>query len=217
MYIAKQLREKSIAEYILYMWQIEDLIRAYGCSLQRIRHEYIDKFDYTDEQKEDMLDWYGNLVRMMNQEGKRERGHLQINAIIVKDLMDLHNQLMQSAKFPFYNAEYYKVLPFIVELRNKGDKDVNEVETCLDALYGVMLLRLKKKEITLDTMTAIKEITTFVGMLSDYYQKDKTEGLVFEDEQTKSPHNEHLDYRLQRPTGKRNAVVASKICTTHVV
>ncbi|MBF1576446.1 DUF4924 family protein, partial [Hoylesella shahii] len=48
--------------------------------------------------------------------------------------------------------------------------------------YGVMLLRLKKKEITLDTMTAIKEITTFVGMLSDYYQKDKTEGLVFEDE-----------------------------------
>ena len=182
MYIAKQLREKSIAEYILYMWQIEDLIRAYGCSLLRIRHEYIDKFDYTAEQKEEMLDWYGNLVRMMNQEGKRERGHLQINAIIVDDLMDLHNQLIQSTKFPFYNAEYYKVLPFIVELRNKGDKHVNEIETCLDALYGVMLLRLKQKEITPDTMTAIKEITTFVGMLADYYQKDKTEGLIFEDE-----------------------------------
>ena len=182
MYIAKQLREKSIAEYILYMWQIEDLIRAYGCSLQRIRHEYIDKFDYTAEQKEEMLDWYGNLVRMMNQEGKRERGHLQINAIIVDDLMDLHNQLIQSTKFPFYNAEYYKVLPFIVELRNKGDKHVNEIETCLDPLYGVMLLRLKQKEITPDTMTAIKEITTFVGMLADYYQKDKTEGLIFEDE-----------------------------------
>ena len=182
MYIAKQLREKSIAEYILYMWQIEDLIRAYGCSLQRIRHEYIDKFDYTAEQKEEMLDWYGNLVRMMNQEGKRERGHLQINAIIVKDLMNLHNLLMQSTKFPFYNTAYYKVLPFIVELRNKGDKEVNEIETCLDALYGVMLLRLKQKEITPDTMTAIKEITTFVGMLADYYQKDKREGLVFEDE-----------------------------------
>ena len=164
------------------MWQIEDLIRAYDCSLQRIRHEYIDKFDYTAEQKEEMLDWYGNLVRMMNQEGKRERGHLQINAIIVKDLMDLHNQLMQSTKFPFYNTAYYKVLPFIVELRNKGDKEVNEIETCLDALYGVMLLRLKQKEITPDTMTAIKEITTFVGMLADYYQKDKREGLVFEDE-----------------------------------
>ena len=164
------------------MWQTEDLIRAYGCSLSRIRHEYINKFDYTKEQKEELADWYGNLVRMMNQEGKRENGHLQINEIIVQDMMDLHAHLLQSSKFPFYNAEYFKVLPFIVELRNKGDKKNNEIETCLDALYGVMILRLKKKEITPETTHAVQEITTFIGMLSDYYIKDKTEGLEFEDE-----------------------------------
>lgn len=182
MYIAKELRKKSIAEYILYMWQVEDLIRAYGCSLQRIRREYIDTFHYTDEQKEEMLDWYGNLVRMINEEGCREHGHLQINKILIHDLLELHKQLLQSSKFPFYHAEYYKVLPFIVELRNKGDKDINEIETCFDALYGVMLLRLKKKEISPDTSHAIKEITTFIGMLSDYYLKDKNEGLKFEDD-----------------------------------
>ena len=165
------------------MWQVEDLIRAYGCSLTRIRHEYIDRFQYTDEQKEEEIDWFGNLVRMMNEEGCREKGHLQINKIIVQDMTDLHNQLLQSPKFPFYNAEYYKVLPFIVELRNKGDKEVNEIETCLDALYGVMLLRLQKKTISPDTEHAIKEITTFIGMLSDYYQKDKTEGLKFDDDE----------------------------------
>ncbi|MCH3981110.1 MAG: DUF4924 family protein [Prevotella sp.] len=183
MYIAQELRKKSIAEYLLYMWQVEDLIRAYGCSLTRIRHEYIDRFQYTDEQKEEEIDWFGNLVRMMNEEGCREKGHLQINKIIVQDMTDLHNQLLQSPKFPFYNAEYYKVLPFIVELRNKGDKEVNEIETCLDALYGVMLLRLQKKTISPDTEHAIKEITTFIGMLSDYYQKDKTEGLKFDDDE----------------------------------
>ena len=182
MFIAQELRKKSIAEYLLYMWQTEDLIRAYGCSLSRIRHEYIDKFAYTKEQKEELADWYGNLVRMMNQEGKRENGHLQINEIIVQDMMDLHAHLLQSSKFPFYNAEYFKVLPFIVELRNKGDKKNNEIETCLDALYGIMILRLKKKEITPETTHAIQEITTFIGMLSDYYIKDKTEGLEFEDE-----------------------------------
>ena len=53
MYIAKELRKKSIAEYLLYMWQIEDIIRAYGCSLTAIKREYIDKFDYSDEQKEE--------------------------------------------------------------------------------------------------------------------------------------------------------------------
>ena len=56
MYIAQELRKKNIAEYLLYMWQVEDLLRAYGCSLSRIRREYIERFDYTDEQKEDMTD-----------------------------------------------------------------------------------------------------------------------------------------------------------------
>ena len=182
MFIAQELRKKSIAEYLLYMWQMEDLIRAYRCSLARIRREYIDRFDYTDEQKDEETDWFGNLIRMMNEEGRRQEGHLQINKIIVKDLADLHNQLMLSGKFPFYNAEYYKVLPFIVELRNKGDKDVNEIENCLDALYGVMLLRLQQKPVSDETESAIREITTFIGMLSDYYIKDRTEGLDFGDE-----------------------------------
>lgn len=182
MFIAQELRKKSIAEYLLYMWQMEDLIRAYGCSLARIKREYIDRFDYTDEQKDEETDWFGNLIRMMNEEGRRQEGHLQINKIIVKDLADLHNQLMLSGKFPFYNAEYYKVLPFIVELRNKGDKEVNEIENCLDALYGVMLLRLQQKPVSDETESAIKEITTFIGMLSDYYIKDRTEGLDFGDE-----------------------------------
>ncbi len=182
MYISQQLRKKNIAEYILYMWQVEDLIRAYGCSITRLQKEYISLFNYSEEQKEDMLDWYGDLINMMNQEGKRDNGHLTINNIIVQDLKDLHNQLLQSSKFPFYNSEYYKVLPFIVELRNKGDKDINEIETCLNALYGIMLLRLQKKEISQNTKHALQEITTFIGMLSDYYLKDKTEGLQFEDE-----------------------------------
>ena len=181
MFISQQLRKKSIAEYVLYMWQVEDLIRAYGCSLSRIKNEYVSQFsDYTDEQRSELVDWYGDLIRMINQEGKREKGHLQINQIVVQDVSDLHAQLLQSSKFPFYNAEYYKVLPFIVELRNRGSKDVGEIEPCLNALYGTMMLSLQKKPISPETAHAVKEITTFIGMLSDYYIKDRTEGLEFD-------------------------------------
>lgn len=182
MFIAQELRKKSIAEYLLYMWQVEDIIRAYGCSLPVIRKQYIDRFDYTDDQKAEELDWFGNLIRMINEEGKRESGHLDINCVLLKDVIDLHHMLLQSSKFPIYNAEYYKVLPYIVELRNKGDKEVNEIETCLDALYGVMMLRLQKKEITPETARAVQEISVFIGLLSDYYIKDRTEGLKFEDD-----------------------------------
>lgn len=182
MFISQQLRKKSIAEYLLYMWQIEDIIRAYDVNLTRIRREYISQFDYTDEQKEELTDWFGNLVRMMNSEGKRESGHLQINEVVLQAIAELHARLLQSTKFPFYNAEYFKVLPFIVELRRKGSKEENEIETCFNALYGVMMLRLQKKEISPDTQHAIEEITTLIGMLSDYYIKDKTEGLKFDEE-----------------------------------
>ena len=201
MLVAKELRKKSIAEYLLYMWQIEDIIRAYQCSLTKIRKKYIDKFNYTDAQKDEEEDWFGDLLRMMNQEGCRENGHLQINKVIMQSLNELHAQLLTSSKFPFYSAEYYRVLPFIVELRGKTKqvadrmarkneanlKEIaanlghSEIETCFDVLYGVMMLRLQKKEISRETETAVKEITTLIGMLSDYYQKDKTEGLQFED------------------------------------
>lgn len=181
MFIAKSIREKSVVEYLLYMWQMEDLMRAYGCSLTRIRREYIDRFDYTDQQKDEEEDWFGDLIRMMNQEGKREKGHLAINEVLLQDLGDLHVRLLQSTRFPFYSAEYYRVLPFIVELRQKGDKEIGEVETCLNALYGVMLLRMRQKPISPETAHAIKAITTFLGMLSDYYIKDRTEGLEWEE------------------------------------
>jgi hypothetical protein len=182
MFISQQLRKNNIAEYLLYMWQVEDIIRAYGCSITALRREYISKFDYDEEKKEELTDWYGDLITMINQEGCREGGHLQINKVVMQQLIELHEQLLASPKFPFYNAEYYKVLPFIVELRNRGaNKDENEIETCFNALYGTMMLRLQKKEISQNTQHAIKEITTFIGMLSDYYKKEREEGLQFDD------------------------------------
>ena len=164
------------------MWQIEDIIRAYGCDLSAIRRDYISRFELTPEQQEEMVDWYGNLIRMIREEGVVQGGHIQINKIVVQQLCELHAQLLQSPKFPFYNSEYYKVLPFIVELRGKGSKDISEIETCLNALYGVMLLRLQQKPISKSTENAINEITTFLGMLSDYYKEDKEKGIKFDED-----------------------------------
>lgn len=180
MFISQELRKTNIAEYLLYMWQVEDIIRAFGCNITAIRREYISRFeDYTDEQKEDLADWYGNLIRMIREEGCVEHGHIQINKIVIKQLSELHQQLLDSPKFPFYSAEYYKVLPFIVELRQKGGKELGEVETCFNALYGTMLLRLQKKEVSQQTQNAVNEITTFIGMLSDYYKEDREKGDLF--------------------------------------
>lgn len=174
MYISRQLKQQNIAEYLLYMWQVEDLIRANNFDLSKIRETIIEPYPVSDEGKCELERWYADLIEMMKQENVCEKGHLQINQNVIIWLTDLHLRLLRSPKFPYYAAAYYKVLPFIVELRAKGtSKDIPELETCFDAMYGVWMLRLQKKNVSEETQKAIKTIGDFLGMLSDYYRKDK--------------------------------------------
>ena len=181
MYIAEQLKKKSVAEYLLYMWQVEDTLRAYGLDAEKMATEYIPQFGLDDEKSAELKGWYENLIQMMREEGVTEQGHLQVNKNILILLTDLHTQLLKSPKHPFYSAAYYKALPFIVELRAKSTESQkkNEIENCFDALYGTMLLRAQKKEISAETATAIDNIAKLVGMLSDYYRKDKEGDVEF--------------------------------------
>ena len=181
MYIAEQLKKKSVAEYLLYMWQVEDTLRAFGLDADRMAAEYIPQCGLDKEKSEAMKEWYENLIQMMREEGVTEKGHLQVNKNILILLTDLHAQLLKSSKHPFYSAAYYKALPFIVELRAKSadSQEKGEIENCFDALYGTMLLRAQKKEISAETATAMDNIAKFIGMLSEYYKKDKAGELEF--------------------------------------
>lgn len=174
MYISQQLKQQNIAEYLLYMWQIEDLIRANGFDMDQIRKSVIDPYPVPDKQKEELTQWYENLIDMMHKEGVTEKGHLQINRNVIIWLTDLHLRLLRSPKFPYYGTAYYKALPFIVELRAKGaDKDKPELEICFEAMYGVLMLKLQKKEVTEATQKAIKVISDLLALLANYYIKDK--------------------------------------------
>lgn len=174
MLIAKQKKNENIAEYLLYMWQIEDILRANKLDIDSIVESIINKFDQPDDIKKEITDWYEGLIEMMKLEGITEKGHLQINKNVIIDLTDLHLRLLKSPKEPEYISSYYKTLPFIVELRAKSeDKSTPELETCFSALYGFLLLRLQQKEISGETQAAISQISSFLRMLSNRYHLDK--------------------------------------------
>ena len=179
MIIASQKRKENIAEYLLYMWQIEDMIRANGLDLDNIRQNIIDRFkDLTPDQKKQMEEWYESLIDMMRREGVTERGHLQINRNILGELTELHKQLLGDPRFNQYQALYYKVLPYIVELRAKaGEAAEDEIATCFTALYGMLMLNLQGKETSEETSRAMGEITRLIATLSAYYHKNETEPL----------------------------------------
>ncbi len=183
MKIASQKRKENIAEYLLYMWQIEDIIRANDLDIDKIRHNVIDRFGLDEAQTREMTEWYESLIDMMRREGVEKKGHLQLNKNVIIQLVDLHMALLKDPKFQDYTAEFYKTLPYIVELRAKaGEEKSGEIETCFNALYGMLMLRLQGKEISSDTQNAIKQISRFIALLAHNFKLDEEDKLFDHEE-----------------------------------
>lgn len=182
MIIAKQKRKENIAEYLLYMWQVEDLIRANHFDIDSIRRTVISQYDQPDEVKEEIAGWYEELIEMMRSEGVMEKGHVQLNKNVIITLTDLHLRLLKSTKEMIYGAAYYKTLPYIVQLRAKsGGEELPELETCFNAIYGFLLLRMQGKPVSPETQEAIKQISSFLALLAEKYREDMNGELKLED------------------------------------
>ena len=179
MITASEKKRENIAEYLLYMWQIEDLIRAFGLDLDRIERDIVGRYEGLEPGKrKEMLEWYESLIDMMRREGVEKSGHLQLNRNVIIALDDLHRRLMADPKFARYHAEFDKTLPYIVEIRSKaGENKADEIETCFNALYGLMLLRMQHKEVTPATAEAATQISRFLATLAAYYKKDYNDEL----------------------------------------
>ena len=183
MIIASELRKENIAQYLLYMWQIEDIIRANKLDIDKIDQSVISRFP-ADRRKE-IYEWYESLIDMMQREEVTEKGHLQMNRNIIGSLADLNRRIMAdpAPRFDDYRKEFYATLPYIVELRSKAGEDkAGEIETCFNALYGQLMLRLAKKEISPDTAKAFEQISKFIAMLSHYYALDERDELFKDDD-----------------------------------
>ena len=183
MITASEKKRENIAEYLLYMWQIEDMIRAYGLDLDKIKEGIIDRYQGLDDRKKkEMTEWYESLIDMMRREDVVKSGHIQLNKNVIIALDDLHRRLLADSRFADYAAEYYRTLPLIVEIRAKaGENKADEIETCFNALYGILMLRLKGEEISPETQQAVKQISRLLATLSKYYKKDYNNEL-FNDE-----------------------------------
>ena len=98
MIVAQKLRKQNISAYIIYMFQVEDVIRAYGLDVERICKEYLPRFQYTEEQIADQRDWYDGLIRMMKEEGVQESGHVQVVKNTLQLMAERHQELLADPK-----------------------------------------------------------------------------------------------------------------------
>ncbi len=175
MLISSELKQTNIAEYILYMWQTEDIIRAFNFDTDKIKSEIVDKYDVDDKIKEEILSWYKNIIQMAELESIKRSGHLQILRNIVTDLNDLHLWLLNHPAETQYKQYFDMALPHIKALEEKMQGTAeNDIDVCLHGLYAVMLLKMQKKEISRDTNAAIETFRKLIASAAAKY-KDREE------------------------------------------
>jgi len=171
MIIAQQKKKENIAEYILYMWQIEDMIRAYNLDINEIDKNIVKAYKQPEQVQKQIKNWYEGLIDLLKEENKTESGHLQFVQNTINDLNDLHLQLLKSPDHLDYIDLYNKAKEGIVELANRAKGSVeNEVEACFNGLYGILMLRLQQKVISPETIEAMSALTRLVALLSLKYK-----------------------------------------------
>jgi len=171
MTIAEQKKKENICEYVLYIWQMEDLMRSVSLDAESL----FVKFGFDDsEQSNSEKDWFRNLAKQMKSEKLEKSGHLAEVHTILTELLLLHNTLLTIIKEHSYIAAHNKSKEFLKTLMDKAPQNQNPVEHILIALYGLLILRLQKKEIHPETEKAMRSFSELMSILSVKYTEMKS-------------------------------------------
>jgi hypothetical protein len=180
MLIAKIKEEENIAEYILYMWQMEDLIRGNNFDLDQIMGKLLPG-DELGEEKEEYRIWFAGLIQEMIDGGLVKTGHLKGVKTYMSSLESLHHTLVTVYQDNKYLEIYKKAASHIQALRDKNaasDK-IPETEVCLIGLYGMLILKMSGQEISPETLAAMGDISKMMGYLANAFNKLKKGELSF--------------------------------------
>jgi hypothetical protein len=174
MLIAQQKKKENIAEYMLYMYQVEDVISSFQLDVDRIMDEFVlpqlPDVAFAGQYRS----WYESLVNEMKSERIVESGHLMQLREILVELSYLHNSLLNVLNDEKYRALYEAAIPHIEEFRERSNlKDKNYIEICFHALYMKLLLRLQRKEISQETEESFDSMRILLAYLSRAYHQMK--------------------------------------------
>lgn len=172
MLIAQAKKEENVIEYILYMFQLQDLIRGLRFEEESIRSNLAVPMATSKKQEELIMDWYRDLVKKMTNEGLREKGFISDVLSVIGELSLLHGMLMQQLNDKTYAGIFEKARPFIEEYKVKSkDEKVSDILICINAMYAKLLLKLKKTPISKESEEAFTTFSALLAYLAIKYKE----------------------------------------------
>jgi hypothetical protein len=180
MLVAKDKVKNNVGEYIIYMYQIEDLIRACSFEKKKIEASLISQYKVNEADKAEIRNWYYGLCDLMEEEQVQEKGHLSLITNKANELNEFHLYLLSNPDHKDYQAEFTTAAPIIEALSAKNKTTNNAIQLVIDAIYGYYLLKLKKQEITEGTQQSIVSLSKLLGILSEKFKLYEKGEIVIE-------------------------------------
>ena len=173
MTIAERKYAENIAEYIIYMWQMQDLLRAVNLDVESL-DGFLRSFLPTEEKIQEEKKWFEELAQSMKRSGAEEKGNVEEVQEVVSELNLLHTTLNTLLRDDEYIAANERARDNLDAYRERSNgKALSDVEAYLTALYGLMILRLRKQEISEETKDAMKTFSDVIVLLALQYNKMK--------------------------------------------
>lgn len=170
----EEKRIANISEYILQVYQAEDLIRNLQFDLEKLFEENIEGLSGSNEEKEAEKQWYVQLAKEMKNDSVEAEGHVNRLTHIVKELSEIHFHLLKSDRG--YRGRFDQAKLHINRyLQAYGGEPSNPIQICLD---GILLYKRKRgNQLAMDDLEkeGMQAFVELCGHLS-YRYKAKHEG-----------------------------------------
>jgi len=169
--IAERKKSQNIGEYLVYMYQMEDLIRSYQGNMEEIGQYVVAHFPVSEEEKENIKTWFTDLAASMRQQELMQKGHLQELQDLVQQLLKLHYQLLKTDTN--YVATFHFAKPHLLEAVEVAQTEEigNEIQICLNGVYGLLLCRLLGKNVSDRQLEAAEAFGNVLSHLNFSYQQ----------------------------------------------
>lgn len=170
MNVAETKKRNNISEYIIHMYQTEDLIRAFDFDIDQIK-EYVLKHIPGDEaQQAELTSWYSDLLEQMKKENLVEQGHLSFVQQYVQELSDLKDALLKEDND--FIKTYENTKPHIKEMMDLSKGLItSDIQICLNGVYGLLLSRIQGRQVPEDIMDSLEKFGDVLSHLSFKYKQ----------------------------------------------
>ena len=168
---AEVKKKENIAEYIIHMYQTEDLVLTYNFNLNEI-HEYVIKHMSSDATVlKELLLWYADIIDQMQTEKIIDsKRRLTSTQSYVSQLTNFHNTLLETDDN--YTITYNKAKNDIDQNIKLSENTItNPIQICLNGIYGMLLLKLNGKKVTPDQQETLSVFGAVLAYISKEYKK----------------------------------------------